>query len=67
MDNSCPCVRDCPDRSAKCRLECEKFKAYDRRKRAEYAEREHAFIDTFCSRKNDCMIDRKYYKRKKYE
>ena len=33
-----PCVRDCPDRSATCKLSCEKLKAYEKVYRAEREE-----------------------------
>lgn len=38
-----PCGKVCPERTATCRLACEKWKVYEEAKRAEYARREAEF------------------------
>lgn len=35
MDKDNPCKRDCPDRSATCHAECERYAAYWKQKREE--------------------------------
>lgn len=35
-----PCGKACPDRTAECKLTCDKWKVYEEAKRAEYAQRE---------------------------
>lgn len=40
MDPRCPCTRECPDRGAECVRDCERHKAYEAEKKAEYEERE---------------------------
>lgn len=43
LDNQRVCQRDCPDRSAECRLTCERYKAYRAKKEADYAERARVY------------------------
>lgn len=38
-----PCGKACPDRTAECKLTCDKWKVYEEAKRAEYAQREQEF------------------------
>jgi hypothetical protein len=33
----CPCVKDCPNRSAECRLTCLAWQEYEKRRAATYA------------------------------
>ena len=35
-----PCGKACPDRTAECKLTCDKWKVYEEAKCAEYAQRE---------------------------
>ncbi len=37
FDNYCPCIKACPNRSEKCRLNCDKYKVYTLLKKMEYA------------------------------
>lgn len=59
-----PCVRDCPDRSATCKLSCEKLKAYEKAYRAEREEivRQSRVSSALTSYKINEIIK---YKRKK--
>ena len=41
-----PCGKACPDRTAECKLTCDRWKAYEEAKRAEYAQRETEFHAT---------------------
>lgn len=34
-----PCRQDCPERTAECKKNCEKWKAYEDKKRADYRRR----------------------------
>ena len=58
----CPCVIDCPDRTAECRKTCEKWKTYEAWKFQDYARREEE------GALNGAMIDMafKRYKRHDY-
>lgn len=50
------CPRECPRRSAECRLTCPEWKEFEAQKQAEYAARAvayHAYPDS--QRKNACM------------
>ena len=39
-----PCTKDCPDRNATCRTECEKYKEYAQWRESLYEERRKQFM-----------------------
>ena len=39
-----PCVKECPDRSMRCRESCEKFQEYEAYKRTQYEARRKQFM-----------------------
>ncbi len=43
MDKSCPCTRECKNRSAECRKTCVAFRHYDAERMEDY-ERRHASV-----------------------
>lgn len=46
-----PCGIKCPDRSAECKLICEEWKVYEKKKFEEYEEREKNM-----KQKEDCIV-----------
>lgn len=48
-----PCKQNCPNRSADCRLFCERFKTYEEKRKIEEAER---------NKKRDAVMDFNNYK-----
>lgn len=42
MSEKHPCQKDCPERSATCRLSCPKFKTHFAKQQARYAEKQKA-------------------------